>query len=249
MATTIDLNADLGEGGSQDAALLKIVSSCNVACGGHAGNLDSMRKTVATALRYGVSVGAHPGYPDRENFGRRSGFIRGRALHDSLQQQLRELLEVAQSLGARLAHVKPHGALYNDAATDAKLAATVVDAIAAAAPGVALVGPPDSALEDAAAAAGTVYIVEAFVDRAYRADGRLVSRSEVGAVHADTERMIEQAVGIAIDGTVRCAGGERIRLHADTLCIHGDTANAAAAAQSVRRALESAGVTIHARRH
>lgn len=248
MATTIDLNADLGEGGTQDAALLQVVSSCNVACGGHAGDHESMRATVAMALRHGVAVGAHPGYPDREHFGRQDHFLRGPALLASLSAQVSELRDIARALGTRIAHVKPHGALYNDAATDADLAATVVDAIALAAPRAALVGQPDTALEAAAATAGMVFVAEAFIDRAYRADGGLVSRTEAGAVHAGTETMIEQAVGIAVDGTVRCAGGKRIRLRADTLCIHGDTADAAAAARSVRHALESAGVVIRARR-
>lgn len=244
MEKTIDLNADLGEGDPHDAALLALVSSCNVACGGHAGNTSTMRATIATAMRQGVAVGAHPSYPDREHFGRRRAYLRGEQLRASLVRQIRDLKDCADQFGLRTTHVKPHGALYHDAADDPELAAVVAGATADAAAGAALVGQPGSALESAAADAGLDFIAEAFVDRAYQAGGRLVPRSTPGSVYTDVAAMCEQAVSLAMHGTVRTAAGGIIRVRADTLCVHGDTPDAAAAAAAVRKALEASGVGI-----
>jgi UPF0271 protein len=228
----IDLNADLGEGDAWDDELLEIVSSCNIACGGHAGDELSMRKTVAAAKANGVAIGAHPGYPDRKGFGRRSEFLTGDALLRSLVTQIRNLVAIATEHGEELSHVKPHGALYNDAVNDRALADIVTAAIAEAAPDTALVGLPDSELENAATAADLVFVGEGFVDRAYKPDGQLVSRSEPGAVHDGLELVLPQAV--ALVGKV------------DTLCIHGDTPGAAEVARAVRSELEAQGVTIRA---
>lgn len=229
---TIDLNADLGEGDAYDAELLEIVSSCNIACGGHAGDEESMRATVAEALANSVAIGAHPGYPDREGFGRQSGFMSGDALMSSVISQIKSLAAVAATQGARLAHVKPHGALYNDAVNDRALADAIVAAITAAAPQASLVGLPDSELQSAAEKAGLNFIGEGFVDRAYEANGQLVPRSQPGAVHESLELVLPQAVSLV--GKV------------DTLCIHGDTPAAASIAKAVRDALEQQGVTIRA---
>lgn len=228
----IDLNADLGEGDAWDDELLEIVSSCNIACGGHAGDEMSMRKTVAAASANGVAIGAHPGYPDREGFGRRSKFLTGDALLGSLVSQIKNLVSVTNEHDEELSHVKPHGALYNDAVNDRMLADIITAAIAEAAPTAALVGLPDSELENAAAAAELVFVGEGFVDRAYQADGQLVPRSERGAVHESLELVVPQAV--ALVGKV------------DTLCIHGDTPGAAEVARAVRCELEAQGVTIRA---
>ena len=240
----IDLNADLGEGGACDAELLAIVSSCNVACGGHAGDADSMARTVQLAIAGGVAVGAHPSYPDRDNFGRRSMALGADELYESLTSQAESLLDIAGELGARVRHLKPHGALYNDAAVNAGLA-DIVARVAAELPGdVCLVGPPGSELECAAAGNDLVFVAEAFVDRAYRADGRLVPRSERGAVHADIRKMVAQALSLATNDEVEAIDGQVISVPARTLCVHGDTRDAAAAARAIRRALEAAGVTI-----
>lgn len=242
--TTIDLNADLGEGGTYDVALLRIVSSCNVACGGHAGDKDSMAATVSIALANGVAVGAHPSYPDREGFGRRSGFSSGDALYTSLTEQVTALADIAAELGARLGHLKPHGALYNDAAADAGLA-DIVTRVAAELPGhCRLVALPDSELQHAARRQGLDFVAEAFVDRAYGPDGRLVARSEPGAVLTDIDAIRAQALTLAIDGRVRASTGAMIAVPADTLCIHGDTPGADAAARAVREELEEHGVEI-----
>lgn len=244
--TSIDLNADLGEGAPYDEALLQIVSSANIACGGHAGDAQTMAHTVQLALANGVAVGAHPGYPDRDGFGRESGFLRGEDLYDSLTQQVTQLADIAAQLGARLAHVKPHGALYNDAVRDAELADVIARVVAEAPGSPAFMGMAGTELEAAATRHGLVFIAEAFIDRAYERDGTLVSRKEPGAVHEDLNVATTQAARLAIDGRVTARNGDEIDVRADTLCIHGDTAGAAEKARAVRDVLESHGVEIRA---
>ncbi|MEE8426947.1 MAG: 5-oxoprolinase subunit PxpA [Woeseiaceae bacterium] len=246
MTATIDLNADLGEGDSQDVELLGVVSSCNIACGGHAGDAQSMEATVREALANGVAVGAHPSYPDREGFGRRRHFLCGEKLFASLRDQLHAIHRIAGVLGTSITHVKPHGALYNDAGGDIELAQTVIRAMKTLPYRPMLVGPPNSALELAAESQGFAFVAEAFIDRAYRPDGRLVSRSEPGAVHSDLAVITRQAVSLALTGDVETQDGEMITLRADTLCIHSDTPGAAEAARAVRQALGDEGVEIRA---
>ncbi len=230
----IDLNADLGEGDSHDAELLTIVSSCNIACGGHAGDDASMRETVASAISNNVAIGAHPSYPDREGFGRRSAFLVGDELRASLIAQIKKFAAIVKEQGATLVHIKPHGALYNDAVNDRELAGMVAGCVAAAAPGAAFVGLPNSEMQDAASRHSLNFIAEGFIDRAYQDDGQLVPRSEPGAVHKSLELVLPQAVSLV--GKV------------DTLCIHGDTPGAVQAAAAVRDALEKQGVEIRALR-
>lgn len=242
---TIDLNADLGEGDAFDRELLRVVSSCNIACGGHAGDVETMTTTVSEAHANGVIVGAHPAYPDREGFGRRSHFMAGEDLFTSLLHQLNTFATVAAQLGVTVAHVKPHGTLYTDAVTDAGLADVIARAVESMPGNPALVGQPNTELETAATAHGLEFVAEAFIDRAYQADGRLVPRTESGAVHDDIERIKAQAVSLAVEGLVRGLDGSEIRVRADTLCIHGDTPGAAEAARAVRGALESCGIEVH----
>ncbi len=242
----IDLNSDLGEGDPHDDELLAIVSSCNVACGGHAGDAETMARTVLVAIENGVSVGAHPGYPDREGFGRESRFLAGDALYESLTQQVEALADVAAQLGTRLTHVKPHGALYNDAVSDGELS-DIIARVTCEAPGSpALMGMANTEMQQAAERHGVAFIAEAFVDRAYEPDGRLVSRKEPGAVHSELSVATTQAVGLATRGQVTARDGDVISVEADTLCIHGDTPGAAEAARAVRDVLESHGVEIRA---
>lgn len=228
----IDLNCDLGEGDPYDAELLAIVSSCNIACGGHAGDDASMRSTVAAAAANGVAIGAHPSYPDVEGFGRRTRYLRGEELCLSLIEQITALRTIAEEQGTAVTHVKPHGALYNDVVIDHDLAELVVSAVAEATPGADIVGMSGSELENATANHSLRFIAEAFIDRAYQDDGRLVPRSEAGAVHESLETIVEQAVSLSSS--------------ADTLCIHGDTPGCVAAAKAVRDALEKQGVEIRA---
>ncbi len=243
--TTIDLNADLGEGETTDDDLLGIVSSCNIACGGHAGDRSSMAVTLMAARDNGVVAGAHPSYPDRVGFGRRSGFTPAAELAPELVRQVSGLIDVAVEQGVELRHVKPHGALYNDAARDPELAAAVCHAVRRIGP-LALVGPPGSELERAAERAGIHYFAEGFVDRAYTADGALVPRSEPGSVYDEPAAAARQATAIATRGAVTAINGETVPLAVTTLCIHGDSPGAVASATAVVEALQSAGVTIRA---
>jgi len=243
---TIDLNADLGEGDPGDRDILRIVSSCNVACGGHAGDKDSMAATVRAAMMNDVCVGAHPGYPDREGFGRVSGYLAGDELYEALTGQVTALANIAAQLGTRLTHVKPHGALYNDAVADPDLADIVARVTADLHGEPAFVGMAKTELQRAAERHGLPFIAEAFVDRAYEPDGTLVSRSEPGAVHGELAVITSQAVGLATRGCVTARNGDVIQVAADTLCIHGDTPGAAEAARAVRDVLESHGVEIRA---
>ena len=241
---TIDLNADLGEGDAYDAELLAVVSSCNIACGGHAGDPGSIAATMRAAMANDVSVGAHPSYPDREGFGRRSHFMAGAPLREALRSQLEDFGRVAGELGATITHVKPHGALYTDAVVDADLADIIANAVAEMPGKPMLVGQANTELESAARAHGLGFVAEAFVDRAYQPNGQLVPRSEEGAVHGDIERIQRQAVDLARDAEVSARDGSTVPVRADTLCIHGDTPGAAAAARAVREALEREGIDI-----
>ena len=244
--TAIDLNADLGEGDACDDELLRIVTSCNIACGGHAGDAQSMALTVRAAISNGVCVGAHPGYPDRDGFGRVSGFLGGTELYESLTAQVTALASIAAELGAPLTHVKPHGALYNDALTDRELADIIARVTAEALGSPAFVGMANTELEFAARRHSLSFIAEAFADRAYEPDGTLVSRSSPGAVHSALYVITTQAVRLATDGQVTASNGDVIDVRADTLCIHGDTPGAAEAARAVRDVLTDHGVEIRA---
>ena len=243
---SIDLNADLGEGAGSDVELMRIVSSCNIACGGHAGDAASMQATVALALADNVAIGAHPSYPDREGFGRRARFLVGEDLRNSIKKQIDSLSQIADEAGAKISHVKPHGALYNDAAKDPDLADAIVAAVVDSCPDAAIVGLPRGALRDAVLGRGMTYVAEGFVDRAYAADGSLVARSEPNAVHSDLNPVPTQALRLATAGEVTAESGEVISVPAQTLCLHGDTANAAELGRAVRDVLQQSGVQISA---
>lgn len=240
----IDLNADMGEysdeaGQANEAALMPLVSSCSIACGGHAGDEASMRATLRLAKSHGVSAGAHPSFPDREGFGRRSLAIGAADLLKEVNAQIASVKKIALQEGVALAHVKPHGMLYNDAARELSLAR----AVAVAAEGLILVGPPGSALETAAAERGLRFAAEGFVDRLYLASGALTPRSEPGAVIADIPARARQALAIAERRAVAAADGA-LRITVQTLCIHSDSPGAAETATAVRKALEDAGFAI-----
>lgn len=246
----IDLNADLGEGFGpyrigDDAAVLASVSSVNIATGFHAGDPEIMRQTVARAKESGVAIGAHPGYPDRRGFGRREWRAPDpEAIYADVLYQLGALAAFCRAAGAAMAHVKPHGALYNQAMRDTLVAEPVAAAIAAFDPDLIVVAQPDSALSTAATARGLHVAREGYADRAYRADGRLVPRSEPGAVLHDGERVVARAVEMVRDGVTQSIDGTPVRLHIDTLSLHGDTPGAADLAGAIRAALDGAGVAV-----
>ena len=241
----IDLNADVGEG-YDDLPILGFVTSISVACGAHAGDEATMDRAIAEAVRLGVSIGAHPSYPDREGFGRQPMTIEPAELHDALLSQLDTLAAVARRHGTGIAHVKPHGALYNQAADDVDLSAIVVDAVRSYDSAMAVYALAGSVLLGLAADAGLEAIPEAFADRRYRADGRLAPRDTAGALIEDPEAAAAQAAAIALGEPVETNGRERIVVAARTLCIHADTPGAVAIARAVRRKLESRDVTVAA---
>lgn len=243
----LDLNADVGEGDPEgDEALVPLVSSANVACGLHAGDPQTMRTTVALAIRSGVAVGAHPGFNDREGFGRRPQHLTSDQIRELLDNQLTALDAIARAGGTVLHHVKPHGALYNQAETDVELAAAIVAAVRAFDSSLRLVGCAGSAMERAARAAGHPFTPEAFADRRYRADGTLLPRSEPGAVIADPEAMARQVRSLVTQGEVIASDGSRVAVSFETLCVHGDTPGAAALARRIRQELDALGVTVSA---
>ena len=225
-------------------ALIPLVSSVNIACGAHAGDPVTMRRTVRLALLAGASIGAHPGYPDLVGFGRRDISLTPEELEASILAQVGALAAIARAEGASLAHVKVHGALYHRAAVDRSLADAVAGAVARLDSTLRLVGPPGSALLAAAAARGLRVIAEGFADRAYEPDGSVRTSSHPGGVLHDPDASARQAVAIASDGRVTAADGSIVVIAADSICLHGDTPRAVAHASAVRSALESAGIAI-----
>lgn len=242
----IDLNADVGEGPGADgldveAALIPLVSSVNIACGGHAGDAATMERAVRISIIAGTTIGAHPGYPDRAGFGRRPMPMTDVDLEATIIEQIVTLTVVAAAVGATVRHVKPHGALYNLAASDPEIAAVVARAVRRCSPDLVLVGLAGSVALDAGRAAGLAVAAEAFPDRAYDADGRLRSRALPGSVLLDSADVGERARAMAVDGLVVAVDGTRLPVRADTLCLHGDTPGVVGHARAVRAALEAAG--------
>lgn len=238
-AVSVDLNCDLGEGCGQDEALMPFVTSANIACGAHAGSPETMRAAVALARRHGVAVGAHPGYPDREYFGRRELALDP----DERARLVAEQVAALQAL-AEVVHVKPHGALYNQAARDEAVAAAVVAGVKACGAGLVLFALAGSALARAGSAAGLRVAEEGFADRRYRADGSLADRGLPGAVIAEEAASLAQALALVRDGRVASLDGPFVPVRIDTLCLHGDSAGAVALAQTLRRGLEAAGIAV-----
>lgn len=240
----IDFNCDLGEGCGDDAAILPYVSSANIACGGHAGDEATMRATLRLCRQHGVAVGAHPGYEDPEHFGRRVLPLDRDEIGMLILSQLARLAAIAADEGLRLSHVKPHGALYNLAADERIVAEAIVGSVAAFDPKLAVFGLSGSQLTAAAEAAGLRAVHEVFAERGYAPNGRLLPRGTPGAVLETLEQAIAQVRSLATRGEVVCADGSRLPLRADTLCLHGDRADAPAFARAVRAALEADGIRI-----
>jgi UPF0271 protein len=243
LKTELDFNCDLGEGCGDDAAIIPLLSSASIACGGHAGDAESMRATVALCLQHGVAIGAHPSLPDREHFGRRDLPVTPEETHAFVRAQVEALAAIARRQGARLRHAKPHGALYNRAARDRAIADAIAAAVRESDPSLWLVGLSGSALTDAGEAIGLNVAHEAFAERRYEADGTLTPRTHADAVIHDLEGALRQ-VRELLDGSVVARTGERIAVRMDTLCLHGDRPDAAAFAQSLQAALTTAGVRI-----
>lgn len=243
-ALHVDLNADLGEGAPDDAELLALVSSANIACGWHAGDARLMQRTVNAALERGVAIGAHPSYPDRDNFGRSEMQLAPADVRADLIYQIGALDALVRAEGGRLNHVKPHGALYNQAARDPALADAIATAVLDVDPALALYGLAGSELLRAAERAGLRAVAEVFADRGYRADGSLVPRSQPGAFVDDVDQAVARTLRMVREGVVVAVSGETVALQAQTICLHGDGPHALAFARAIHAALNDAGVQL-----
>lgn len=246
---TIDLNSDLGESYGawrmgDDVAMIEIVSSANIACGFHAGDPAGILRTLEAAARCGVAIGAHVSYPDLAGFGRRDMDIAPADLVADVVYQIGALKGLATTVGATVSYVKPHGALYNRIAVDPVQGAAVIEAIKAIDPSLAMMGLANAPIIGQARAAGLHTVAEAYADRAYTPAGRLVSRREPGAVLHDASLIAERMVHLALHGTIEAIDGSVIAIDAQSLCVHGDSADAVAIAREVRRRLEAEGVGI-----
>ena len=245
----VDLNADVGESFGpytigHDGVILRYVTSANIACGLHGGDPSVMRRTVRLAAAGGVAVGAHPGFADLQGFGRRPMHLSAQEVEDLVAYQIGALAGIAAAEGARLHHVKPHGALYNMAAADRGLADAVAHAVAAVDPTLILFGLSGSCLLEAGEVVGLRTAAEVFADRSYASDGSLVPRDEPGAVVDDPRTVVERALQVVQAGTVTASDGGTIAVRGDTLCLHGDTPGAGALAARLRQGLEDAGVRV-----
>lgn len=245
----VDLNADVGESFGaysigHDPELMKVITSANIAAGFHGGDPSVLRDTIRLAKLWGVAIGAHPGFPDLMGFGRRELKVSAREAEDLVLYQIAAVAGVASTEGVRLQHVKPHGALFNMAARDNKLAAAVARAVAAFDRQLILFGLPDSELIRAGRDAGLRVAAEGFADRAYEADGSLVSRTKPGAVIHDVEAVARRVVQIVRDHSVTTLDGSTLRMNVDTICVHSDTEGADVLARRVRESLEAAGIRV-----
>lgn len=232
----IELNADIGEG-CDDASLMPYLNRVSIACGGHTGDAASMSAALRLAAEHGVAVGAHPSYPDRAQFGRRERVATAEEVVAWVTQQTESLAEQAARLGMRLAHVKPHGALYNVAARDAVTARAIARAVAALDPALILVGLSGSQLIAAGRVVGLAVLNEAFADRRYQSSGQLVSRETIGALIVDPRVAAAQAAALARGQPISSLSGDPIEVRADTICLHSDTPDALNIARAVHAAL------------
>ena len=237
----IDLNCDLGEGAGHDAELMPLISSANIACGAHAGDLETMRATVALARRHGVAIGAHPGFADRENFGRKEMTLAPSEIRKLVSAQIEALMRIGP-----VRHVKLHGALYNMAARDALVADAVAKAVQDLEPRLKLVTLPDSALACAGRARNLQIVNEVFADRTYQGDGHLTPRARADALIHDEGAAVAQVLGMVRDGVVHATDGKAVAIRADTVCLHGDAPNAVAFARRLNAELRQVGFTLRA---
>lgn len=237
----VDLNCDLGEGAGHDAALMPLITSANIACGAHAGDLDTMIEAVELALQHRVAIGAHPGYFDLENFGRAERAISPQEAGRIVLMQIEQLFEIA---GSKLRHVKLHGALYNQVSRDSLLAEGVVAELARLWPDLILFALAGSPFARAASARGLRVAEEVFADRTYRGDGSLTPRSEPNALITDENAAVAQVLQMVRDGVVTATDGTRVPITAETICLHGDLPHAVAFAQRLRKELAGAGIAV-----
>ena len=242
----IDINCDMGEGMKNDEAIMPYISSANIACGYHAGDVDTIQKTIGLCLKYNIAIGAHPSFPDRENFGRVEMDLPKEELYELVTQQLFLLNEVADSFEAVVTHVKPHGALYNMSAKNKTIAKTIAQAVKDFNPELVLYGLSASYSISEAKAAGLRTVNEVFADRTYGDDGSLTPRSEKNALIEDENKAVQQVLQMIKDKTLATVSGKIISVAADTICIHGDGKHAIQFAKAIHEACNNEGVKIKA---
>ncbi len=239
----IHINCDLGEGGEHDSELMPLISACNIACGGHAGNLETMHHTVDLAMEHGVEIGAHPSYPDKEDFGRISLKMDPKELKRSLVAQILSLKQITEAEGAKLVHVKPHGALYNDAQKEEKIAAVILDALREFDDPLVLYAPENSVISRLAEGEFKV-VYEAFADRNYNPDHSLVSRLKSNALITQKEAVFEHLFSMFSDRKITCINGEKISSKATTFCLHSDTPNSVEILEYIHSIFREKGIQI-----
>lgn len=254
MMQTIDLNCDIGESYydksvGNDREIIPLLSSCNIACGFHGGDPLTIQNAIGLALKSDVGIGAHPSFPDLENFGRNYMPMSAEALDACLKYQIGALSAMVQQQGGKLQHVKPHGALYNAAAVDYELALRIATSIHEIDDTLYLMGMAHSKMEQAAKDAGLLFVPEAFADRNYTDDGKLVSRANANALVEDTGQVLERTLKMIIDKEVVTAEGNAIKIHAASICVHGDTSNAVALLKAIRFGCKETNVTIQSFRN
>jgi UPF0271 protein len=243
---SIDLNCDLGEGLVTDEQIIPLISSANIACGYHAGDIDTMKRTIELCLQYNVAIGAHPSWPDKDNFGRTEMQKTAEEIYEIVSAQLSLIAQIAKEQSVKLHHVKPHGALYNQSAKDKTIAAAIAKAVYDFDPSLIMFGLSGSISLAEAAALGLQTAHEVFADRTYQDDGSLTPRTQPNALITDEQTSLQQILQMINSNTVTSATGKIINLKADTICIHGDGSNAVAFAKSISYALKQAHIDIKA---
>jgi len=241
---SVDLNCDMGEGCGNDAELMSFISSANIACGFHAGDIETMRRTAELAAANNVAIGAHPGYRDRENFGRTAMSLPTKQVFDIVREQVLSMSAICGEFQVPLHHVKPHGALYNQAAKDRELAAAIAEAVVSVSPDLILYGLSGSLLITEAEKAGLSTASEVFADRTYQVDGSLTPRTQSGAMLEDAESSIAQVLQMIESQSVVALTGENIPLRAETICIHGDGESAVEIARSIHKSILAHGIEV-----
>ncbi len=247
----VDLNCDLGEwrsdnGPELDASIMPFISSCNIACGGHIGDVYSMKKTIELALKHDVAIGAHPSYPDRKGFGRRRMEIEDKELENTIRTQMLDLKSLVEDAGGELHHIKPHGALYNTAAFDEQTALIIVAAITSTDAAPKVYGQSGLVFENAVTNAGLQFVSEVFADRVYEDDLSLRSRKKPSAVLFETSKVLDQVKSMVLEGRVISFSGNTLAVKAETICLHSDTSGASELAREIHDFLKRNDVEITA---
>jgi UPF0271 protein len=246
MITPIDLNCDMGEGMPNDAELMPYISSANIACGYHAGDLETIQRTIDLCMQHNVAIGAHPGFADKANFGRTNQLLNDEDLYDLIINQVMLIHQYCDKVGATIHHVKPHGALYNMAAADPRMAAIIVQAVKDMNPKLILYGLSGSHLISEAKKQGLRVAAEVFADRTYQADGTLTPRSEANALIENETAAVQQVLQMIQQQTVQSISGKTLPIQAATICIHGDGKNAVSFAKNIHQQLTQNKITIAA---